>query len=136
MVGFYDSWPASRTFPVDMAGFAVNIEFLTPAATMPYIQGHEEDQFLVSLGLKVADIEPLANNCSKVLVWHTRTLKYSKPTVRLDLQKLEHLPKYQSFLNLLKETSNMGMAALDVTKGVKPLIVRDKKTYDALEGLL
>jgi len=27
-VGFYDGWVAGRKFPVDMAGFAVNVEFL------------------------------------------------------------------------------------------------------------
>lgn len=27
-VGFYDGWIGGRKFPVDMAGFAVNIQFL------------------------------------------------------------------------------------------------------------
>jgi hypothetical protein len=27
-VGFYDGWVAGRKFPVDMAGFAVNVQFL------------------------------------------------------------------------------------------------------------
>ena len=27
-VGFYDGWVAGRKFPVDMAGFAVSVEFL------------------------------------------------------------------------------------------------------------
>lgn len=26
--GFYDGWVAGRKFPVDMAGFAVSVEFL------------------------------------------------------------------------------------------------------------
>lgn len=68
VVGFFDSWPADRKFPVDMAGFAVSVDYLlqNPNATMPYKAGHEEDQFLKSLGLKMEDIEPKANNCTEV----------------------------------------------------------------------
>ncbi|KAG4079491.1 hypothetical protein HA402_005188 [Bradysia odoriphaga] len=38
VIGFFDSWPANRLWPVDMAGFAVNLEYLalSPNATMPY----------------------------------------------------------------------------------------------------
>ncbi|CAG2055174.1 unnamed protein product [Timema podura] len=70
VIGFFDSWPAKRKFPVDMAGFAVNIGFLLshPHATMPYKAGYEEDQFLVSLGLKLEDIEPKGNACTEVLL--------------------------------------------------------------------
>jgi hypothetical protein len=68
VVGFFDSWPSKRKFPVDMAGFAVNVEFLLnhPNATMPYKAGYEEDQFLSSLGLTLEDIEPKADSCTKV----------------------------------------------------------------------
>nr|CAD7460801.1 unnamed protein product [Timema tahoe] len=70
VIGFFDSWPAKRKFPVDMAGFAVNIGFLLshPHATMPYKAGYEEDQFLVSLGLKLEDIEPKGNACTETRV--------------------------------------------------------------------
>ncbi|XP_026730723.1 galactosylgalactosylxylosylprotein 3-beta-glucuronosyltransferase S-like [Trichoplusia ni] len=88
VVAFFDSWSGSRTFPVDMAGFAINIEYMKPSASMPYIAGHEEDRFLVSLGLKLDEIEPLAANCSKVLVWHTKTAKYKKPSLKIDLHSL------------------------------------------------
>lgn len=135
MVGFFDSWPGSRTFPVDMAGFAVNIEFLNPAANMPYIAGHEEDRFLVSLGLKIEDIEPLAENCSKVLVWHTRTVKSKKPTLKFDVAKVDHA-KYLSFVNLLKETTNLGMVDIDPNSGTKPMITRNRKSFETLAGLL
>lgn len=134
-MGFFDSWPGSRTFPVDMAGFAVNIEYLNPSASMPYIAGHEEDRFLVSLGLKIEDIEPLADNCSKVLVWHTRTVKYKKPTLKFNIDKVDQT-KYNSFINLLKETSNLGMASLDPNSGTKPLITQNRKSYETLAGLL
>ncbi|KAK4329346.1 hypothetical protein Pmani_000295 [Petrolisthes manimaculis] len=77
VVGFYDGWIAHRTFPVDMAGFAVNVEFLLqrPQAGMPYKVGYEEDGFIKSLGIKASEIEPLAFNCTKIWVWHTQTKK-------------------------------------------------------------
>uniref|UniRef100_A0A6A7G1L9 Galactosylgalactosylxylosylprotein 3-beta-glucuronosyltransferase n=3 Tax=Hirondellea gigas TaxID=1518452 RepID=A0A6A7G1L9_9CRUS len=83
---FYDGWPAGRKFQVDMAGFAVNVGYLKkqPRVTMPYIAGHEEDGFLKSLNLQLEDIEPLANGCSEVLVWHTRTFKNQVRDVRPD----------------------------------------------------
>lgn len=67
--GFYDGWIAGRTFPVDMAGFAVSVEFLLsrPRAVMPFKPGYEEDGFLKSLGpFSVQEIELLASNCTKV----------------------------------------------------------------------
>lgn len=77
VVGFYDGWIAKRKFPIDMAGFAVNVKYLLdrPKATMPYKVGYEEDGFMLSLGIKPRDIEPLAANCTKIWVWHTQTKK-------------------------------------------------------------
>ncbi|XP_057667095.1 galactosylgalactosylxylosylprotein 3-beta-glucuronosyltransferase P-like [Diorhabda carinulata] len=79
--GFYDGWIAGRKFPVDMAGFAVSVEFLLsrPNAEIPYEVGYEEDGFLKSLSpLEPSDIQLLASCCSKILVWHTQTVK-NKP---------------------------------------------------------
>ncbi|XP_057667096.1 galactosylgalactosylxylosylprotein 3-beta-glucuronosyltransferase P-like [Diorhabda carinulata] len=76
--GFYDGWIGNRKFPVDMAGFAVSVEFLLsrPNASMPYLAGYEEDGFLKSLSpFEPKDAQLLASCCSKILVWHTRTLK-------------------------------------------------------------
>ncbi|XP_072931217.1 galactosylgalactosylxylosylprotein 3-beta-glucuronosyltransferase S-like [Epargyreus clarus] len=135
VVGFFDSWPGARTFPVDMAGFAVNLEFLKPSASMPFIAGHEEDRFLVSLGLKMEDIEPLASNCSEILVWHTKTVKFKKPTLHINMKRINNIPKYQSFVNLLTETSRLGMASLNPRNGTRPYITRNRKTYETLSGL-
>ncbi|XP_041987602.1 galactosylgalactosylxylosylprotein 3-beta-glucuronosyltransferase S-like [Aricia agestis] len=136
VVGFFDSWPGSRTFPVDMAGFAVNIEFLKSTANMPYIAGHEEDRFLVSLNLKMNDIEPLADNCTKILVWHTKTVKHKKPTLQVNINHLDEIPRYQNFANLLREISNLGMADFDANDGkVQPFITRDRKTYKNIYDL-
>ncbi|MCL4129096.1 UNVERIFIED_CONTAM: hypothetical protein GTU68_051857 [Idotea baltica] len=77
VVSFYDAWPAGRKFQVDMAGFAVNVGFMKSQkkVTMPYIAGHEEDGFLKSLCISLADIEAKGNGCTEVSVWHTRTTK-------------------------------------------------------------
>ncbi|XP_067006042.2 galactosylgalactosylxylosylprotein 3-beta-glucuronosyltransferase P isoform X2 [Anabrus simplex] len=83
LVGFYDSWIGYRKYPVDMAGFAVNIDFMKkhPHAYVPYSQGYEEDGFLKSLeSLKVTDIEVKASNCTKILVWHTQIKKFNSWT--------------------------------------------------------
>ena len=85
VVGFSDDWFASRVFPVDMAGFAVNVNFLShrPNASMPFWAGYEEDVFLQSLDVRLIDLEPLANDCSEVLVWHTKTVSDKAPKVKL-----------------------------------------------------
>lgn len=85
-VGFYDGWIAGRKFPVDMAGFAVNVKFLLqrPNASMPFKAGYEEDGFLKSLApFEPKEIEFLADNCTKVLAWHTQTKK-NEPSASLD----------------------------------------------------
>lgn len=86
VIGFFDSWPAKRLWPVDMAGFAVSLDYLenSPNATMPYKAGFEEDEFLKSIGLKMDDIEPKANDCSEILVWHTQTKKEKPPIIHVD----------------------------------------------------
>ncbi|XP_026474361.1 galactosylgalactosylxylosylprotein 3-beta-glucuronosyltransferase P-like [Ctenocephalides felis] len=89
LVGFYDGWMANRKFPVDMAGFAINVEFLhsRPDAKMPYRPGFEEDGFLISLKpFEPKDIELMADNCTKILAWHTQTKK-NEPSLPLDLKK-------------------------------------------------
>ncbi|XP_012217021.1 galactosylgalactosylxylosylprotein 3-beta-glucuronosyltransferase P isoform X3 [Linepithema humile] len=86
--GFYDGWVAGRKFPVDMAGFAVNVQFLhqRPNASMPFRAGYEEDGFLKSLTpFEPRDAQLLADNCTKVLAWHTQTKK-NEPSASLDMK--------------------------------------------------
>lgn len=67
--GFYDGWIGGRKYPVDMAGFAVNVKFLLerPKAKMPFKPGYEEDGFLKSLApFNNTDIELLASECTEV----------------------------------------------------------------------
>lgn len=68
VVGFHDPFMNRRRFAVDMAGFAVDLQlFLSqPKATMPYKVGYEEDYFIRSLGVKLNDLEPKGDNCTKV----------------------------------------------------------------------
>lgn len=135
-MAFYDSWPYNRTFPVDMAGFAVNIEHLPPSASMPYSSGLEEDKFLVSLGIKMEQIEPLADNCSKIYVWHTKSVKYQKKDLKINMYKFVDKPKYSAFANLLKETVTLGMANIYPENGtIKPRIIKNRKAMDVVSGL-
>ncbi|MPC59510.1 Galactosylgalactosylxylosylprotein 3-beta-glucuronosyltransferase P [Portunus trituberculatus] len=46
-----------------------------PEAEMPYLAGYEETGFLNNLHVTIDDIEFLADNCTKIYVWHTRTQK-------------------------------------------------------------
>ncbi|KAF9797921.1 hypothetical protein SFRURICE_016565 [Spodoptera frugiperda] len=127
VVAFFDSWVGSRTFPVDMAGFAINIKFLKDTAYMPYKTGLEEDRFLVSLGLKFDEIEPLADNCSKILVWHTKTLKKKKRSLKIDIKMFENSQNYRDFAGLLKETSRLGMADVSSVNGSNAYIFLPKQ---------
>ncbi|RWS00769.1 glucuronosyltransferase sqv-8-like protein, partial [Dinothrombium tinctorium] len=82
VTGFHDPYIHRRKFAVDMAGFATNLQlFLSkPKATMPYKVGYEEDYFIKSLGLSLSDLEPKADNCTQVYVWHTKTEKSVFPS--------------------------------------------------------
>jgi beta-1,3-glucuronyltransferase len=73
IIGFHDAFKGSRKYAVDMAGFAVNLQFFLskPNATMPYKEGHEEDDFIKSLDVQFSDIEPKANNCTQVCIQYT-----------------------------------------------------------------
>lgn len=110
MVAFFDSWPAKRQWPVDMAGFAVNLRYLAkyPNATMPYKAGYEEDAFLKSIGLKINEIEPKANDCTDVYVWHTQTTKTKAPLVKVARDVLEITKS--NLLSLLQTLSEMGVS--------------------------
>lgn len=110
VIAFFDSWPAKRMWPVDMAGFAVNLSHLNkyPNATMPYKAGYEEDAFLKSIGLKIDEIEPKANNCSEVYVWHTQTTKTKAPLIKVAEEVLTNTKS--NLLALLKKLNEMGVS--------------------------
>ena len=66
VIGFHDDWFGYRKYPIDMAGFAVNVRFLRdrPNATMPFLAGYEESKFLQSLQIRLDDIGMLFLICN------------------------------------------------------------------------
>uniref|UniRef100_A0A8C6U0X0 Galactosylgalactosylxylosylprotein 3-beta-glucuronosyltransferase n=1 Tax=Neogobius melanostomus TaxID=47308 RepID=A0A8C6U0X0_9GOBI len=68
-----------RPFAIDMAGFAVNLR-LVLSKPQAYFKlrgvkgGYQESSLLKEL-VTLGDLEPKAANCTKILVWHTRTEK-------------------------------------------------------------
>ncbi|XP_063056407.1 galactosylgalactosylxylosylprotein 3-beta-glucuronosyltransferase 2-like [Engraulis encrasicolus] len=76
VVGWYTGF-GGRKFGTDMAGFAVNLSLILANPQAQFVlkgakRGMQETDFLRQL-TTVQDLEPKANNCTKVLVWHTRT---------------------------------------------------------------
>lgn len=59
LVGFYDGWIAGRRFPVDMAGFAVNVQFYLQVIFL---------HFVLSLLLSPAPAAPAAVVLTVVIV--------------------------------------------------------------------
>jgi len=86
VTGFFDAFQAGRQFAMDMAGFAVSVRQLRsrPEATFPAKVSFLEEGFVRSLGVAKEELEPRAEQCTRVWVWHTRTEKAHAP-------KLEHL---------------------------------------------
>lgn len=82
---------------------------------MPYKAGYEEDEFLKSIGLRMADIEPKAKNCTEVLVWHTQTKKDKLSTVRVDDRIVES--DETSLGILLRELETMGISHINSKAG-------------------
>uniref|UniRef100_A0A914XPB5 Galactosylgalactosylxylosylprotein 3-beta-glucuronosyltransferase n=1 Tax=Plectus sambesii TaxID=2011161 RepID=A0A914XPB5_9BILA len=79
LTGFNSIWKPERPFPIDMAAFAVNLQLILAhedvAFTYEVPRGYQESHLLSGLGISASDLEPMADHCSKVYVWHTRTEK-------------------------------------------------------------
>ncbi|XP_017055874.2 galactosylgalactosylxylosylprotein 3-beta-glucuronosyltransferase S isoform X1 [Drosophila ficusphila] len=126
VVAFLDSWVAGRRWPVDMAGFAVNLEYMAqyPYVNMPYKPGYEEDLFLRSIGLKMDMIEPRGNNCTDILVWHTQTKSKKLGMIRLESKYLDDRSNLGALLLNLKL---MGVASTTENEGRNALISKNGK---------
>ncbi|XP_061766954.1 galactosylgalactosylxylosylprotein 3-beta-glucuronosyltransferase 2 [Nerophis ophidion] len=79
VVGWYTGWRPDRPFATDMAGFAVNLHVILANPRAQFKRrgsqpGMQESDFLKQI-TKVTELEPKANNCTRVLVWHTRSEK-------------------------------------------------------------
>ncbi|KAM4652016.1 galactosylgalactosylxylosylprotein 3-beta-glucuronosyltransferase 1-like [Discoglossus pictus] len=74
--GWKVMYEPSRSFAIDMAGFAINLRLILekPRAIfrLGVKPGYQEPSLLESL-VTMKDLEPKAANCTKILVWHTRT---------------------------------------------------------------
>ncbi|XP_003121311.1 galactosylgalactosylxylosylprotein 3-beta-glucuronosyltransferase 2 isoform X1 [Sus scrofa] len=96
VVGWYTGWRADRPFAIDMAGFAVSLQVILSNPKAVFKRrgsqpGMQESDFLKQI-TTVEELEPKANNCTKVLVWHTRTEKVNlanEPKYRLDTVRIE-----------------------------------------------
>ncbi|XP_010012624.1 PREDICTED: galactosylgalactosylxylosylprotein 3-beta-glucuronosyltransferase 2 [Nestor notabilis] len=96
VVGWYTGWRADRPFAIDMAGFAVSLQVILSHPKAVFKRrgsqpGMQESDFLKQI-TTVEELEPKANNCTKVLVWHTRTEKVNlanEPKYHLDTVTIE-----------------------------------------------
>uniref|UniRef100_A0A6A7G3L8 Galactosylgalactosylxylosylprotein 3-beta-glucuronosyltransferase n=2 Tax=Hirondellea gigas TaxID=1518452 RepID=A0A6A7G3L8_9CRUS len=82
-------WKASRKFPTDMAGFAVSVALLITKTDAEFSHdskiGYLETDFLSKL-VETKDLEPRANCCTKVLVWH---MNAKKPLLKEEMKLRE-----------------------------------------------
>uniref|UniRef100_A0A8C4Q896 Galactosylgalactosylxylosylprotein 3-beta-glucuronosyltransferase n=1 Tax=Eptatretus burgeri TaxID=7764 RepID=A0A8C4Q896_EPTBU len=79
VIGWRSQFAPQRPFAIDMAGFAVSLRLLLArrSAYFPFHgakPGWQESDLLRQL-VTLGELEPKAQNCTKVLVWHTRTEK-------------------------------------------------------------
>lgn len=77
VVGWKVAYDPRRPFAIDMAGFAVSLQLILqkPHAIFKLEgmrSGYQETSLLEDLVI-MDELEPKAANCTKILVWHTRT---------------------------------------------------------------
>lgn len=77
VTAFNSMWESKRPFPLDMAGFAMSLRLLMsrPDASFSAREkvGFIESHFLGQLVKSWDELEPKADKCTKILVWHTKT---------------------------------------------------------------
>ena len=104
---------------MDMAGFAVNIEVLKiHKPKMPYLAGQEETNLLQNLNLTLDDIEPLANNCTEVLAWHSQTVKKNFSSYRIGIESDSNLH------SLMKGMTDKGVLSESTIKDLLPVCMK------------
>lgn len=74
---FNSMWESKRPFPLDMAGFAISLHLFMGHLNASFSDnekiGYVESNFLGQLVSSWDDLEPKADRCSRVLVWHTKS---------------------------------------------------------------
>ncbi|XP_053545383.1 galactosylgalactosylxylosylprotein 3-beta-glucuronosyltransferase 1-like [Bombina bombina] len=71
--GFAVKYEASRRFAIDMAGFAINLRLIleNPRAVFRLdVKGGYQETSLLETLVSIDELEPKANNCTKILIWH------------------------------------------------------------------
>lgn len=77
LVTGFVGWKGGRKFPIDMAGFAIDLQLLLdkrPRFRQTVRMGRLESNFISMAVSNMRDLQPLASNCTKVYVWHTKTI--------------------------------------------------------------
>lgn len=96
VAGWISAWKPERPFAIDMAGFSINLKLLLQhpnAAFNPDVpRGYVETSLLRQI-IDINEMEPKAENCTKVLVWHTRT---ERPKIYSDRQLKDLGFKYKT----------------------------------------
>ncbi|XP_065563047.1 galactosylgalactosylxylosylprotein 3-beta-glucuronosyltransferase I-like [Artemia franciscana] len=73
---WFTLWRPERPFAIDMAGFCISLQLIrdNPKAEFSWEvpRGYQESHILSAVVTK-EELEPKADGCTKVLVWHTRT---------------------------------------------------------------
>ncbi|TRY69432.1 hypothetical protein TCAL_03788 [Tigriopus californicus] len=76
VIGFNALWEPQRPYPIDMAGFAVNLQLILAKSEAKFSlevkRGYLESEFIGHLISGREELEAKADLCTKVLVWHTR----------------------------------------------------------------
>ncbi|XP_064622911.1 galactosylgalactosylxylosylprotein 3-beta-glucuronosyltransferase 3-like [Lineus longissimus] len=100
VIDFRAHWRRDRPFPMDMCSFAVNVKLLLESPEAKFdieAEGGFQESSLLTKITTVDKLEPRAANCTKILVWHTRT---ESPSLK-DEEKLQEELKLK-YNNTLK----------------------------------
>ena len=76
IVGFIDPWLGGRRWPVDMASIVVDVNFWKTHNRPVFFAdrpGYVETRFLEAMKITRESVQLLADNCTQIYVWHTRT---------------------------------------------------------------
>lgn len=98
VTGWNAAWRPERPYPVDMAGFAISSSLLLSKTdakfSLTWERGYLESQMLQTLLSSRDELEPKADMCTKVYVWHTRT---EAPNLREETKRKKYA-NYSDFL--------------------------------------
>ena len=69
VVGWFTGYRPNRKYATDMAGFAINLRLFLDNPNVWFNinapEGTQETSLLTQIGIKVDDLEPKADNCTK-----------------------------------------------------------------------